>query len=433
MRRSRGLIVLAVAALAGWAIWSGRLTALAHIVDVSALFGQTPHEDYADRLRAAGLDSSPLGRRWLDAANDALNSATPVATPYVEARWFPASVPAAMAFRATARRGQRLVADAALESETPIQLFIDLFEVTDDGVEHAATAHAGESRLTLDVRRDATYLIRIQPELLEDTRITLTWRMEPTLAVPVAGATRGSIQSYFLAPRDGGRREHHGVDIFAPRGTPVVAAASGLVTSVGTNALGGNVVWVARPLTGESHYYAHLDTQTVTAGTHVDAGEELGTVGTTGNARGGPPHLHFGIYAREPIDPLPYLAPAPVIAPIRPDDRLGARARLARTSVLDGATYRPGTIVDVVGVSPGRLRVRLPDGTEGYLSAASVVDATEMRTLRLAQATPLASKPSGGLTVDTVGAPASVAVLGTFEGATLVRAPNGNHGWVQRQ
>jgi hypothetical protein len=294
------------------------------------------------------------------------------------------------------------------------------------------SADPGETRLSLDIRRDATYLVRVQPELLEDARVTLTWRTEPTLTLPVAGASRSSIQSYFLAPRDGGRREHHGVDIFARRGTPVVAAAGGIVTSVGTNALGGNVVWVARPRARESHYYAHLDTQAVTAGVHVEAGDTLGTVGTTGNARGGAPHLHFGIYARAPIDPLPYLEPSRPIAPVPADDRLGTRARLTRSADLDRTRYAPGTIVDVVGRSSGRLRVRLPDGRDGYVAPSSVAAATTpLRVERIRRSTTLASKPTGGVALDILDAPATVDVLGTFDGGTFVRTPGGMVGWLQ--
>jgi murein DD-endopeptidase MepM/ murein hydrolase activator NlpD len=80
------------------------------------------------------------------------------------------------------------------------------------------------------------------------------------------------------------------------------------VSFVGTNRLGGNVVWVLRPSRGEAHYYAHLDTQRVRAGTRVKAGDVIGTVGNTGNARSTAPHLHFGIYAGGgAVDPLPYV------------------------------------------------------------------------------------------------------------------------------
>jgi murein DD-endopeptidase MepM/ murein hydrolase activator NlpD len=144
----------------------------------------------------------------------------------------------------------------------------------------------------------------------QDVRLALALRAEPSLRLPVERSKPASIQSFFGDSRDGGRRTHHGVDIFARRGTPVLAAAGGIVSSVGTNGLGGNVVWIARPGRREMHYYAHLDQQLVRPGTLVEAGDAIGTVGNTGNAKRTAPHLHFGIYAAGgPVDPLPYIAP----------------------------------------------------------------------------------------------------------------------------
>ena len=88
-----------------------------------------------------------------------------------------------------------------------------------------------------------------------------------------------------------------------------LAASRGIVTSVGTNRLGGNVVWVWDPERRQSQYYAHLSRQAVSLGTRVEAGEIIGYVGNTGNARSTSPHLHFGIYSfgEGPIDPFPYI------------------------------------------------------------------------------------------------------------------------------
>jgi murein DD-endopeptidase MepM/ murein hydrolase activator NlpD len=96
-------------------------------------------------------------------------------------------------------------------------------------------------------------------------------------------------------PRSGGRH-HEGIDIFAPKGTPVVSTTAGIVTHVGTNTLGGRVVTVLGPAF-ESHYYAHLDSYgEFRDGDLVQPGDVIGYVGNSGNARGGPPHLHYGIY-----------------------------------------------------------------------------------------------------------------------------------------
>jgi murein DD-endopeptidase MepM/ murein hydrolase activator NlpD len=90
---------------------------------------------------------------------------------------------------------------------------------------------------------------------------------------------------------------HHGDDIFAPLGAPILACADGIVFSVGWNDLGGNRLWL-RDAQGNEFYYAHLSAFSPLArnGLHVKAGEVLGFVGNTGDAAGTPTHLHFEIH-----------------------------------------------------------------------------------------------------------------------------------------
>jgi murein DD-endopeptidase MepM/ murein hydrolase activator NlpD len=117
---------------------------------------------------------------------------------------------------------------------------------------------------------------------------------------------------------------HHGVDIFARLGAPVLAVADGTLFNVGWNDVGGNRLWV-RDGAGNEFYYAHLSAYSSLAreGATVKAGDVIGFVGTTGDAAGTPPHLHFEIHPREllwmgydgAIDPYPYL-----IAWLRLDD-----------------------------------------------------------------------------------------------------------------
>jgi len=135
-------------------------------------------------------------------------------------------------------------------------------------------------------------------------------RMGPAqaLPVPVAGVPVRGIAATFGAAR-GSDRRHAGVDIFARRGTPVRSATRGIVVSVRDAGLGGRQVWVLGPAR-ERYYYAHLDDWApgLRTGDVVAAGTPLGVVGTTGNARGTPPHLHFGIYGGGGArDPLPLL------------------------------------------------------------------------------------------------------------------------------
>jgi murein DD-endopeptidase MepM/ murein hydrolase activator NlpD len=137
------------------------------------------------------------------------------------------------------------------------------------------------------------------------------------LLVPVKGVSPSKIEDSFDAPRDGGRR-HDAVDILAPRGTPVVSATDGWVLRVGTNSLGGNVVWTSDPDQRFVHYYAHLDryARGIRAGERVQRGTVLGYVGTTGNAPPNVPHLHFQVmrvndakrwWDGTPVNPRPFL------------------------------------------------------------------------------------------------------------------------------
>lgn len=132
-----------------------------------------------------------------------------------------------------------------------------------------------------------------------------------SLPVPVFGVKPARLADTWHATRPPARR-HEGIDIFARKGTPVVAATDGVVVRRGEDPLGGNVVSVYGPA-GQVHYYAHLDEfGDVALGDVVLAGDLLGTVGNTGNARTTPPHLHYGIYTDGgAINPYPLLTAAP--------------------------------------------------------------------------------------------------------------------------
>lgn len=93
-------------------------------------------------------------------------------------------------------------------------------------------------------------------------------------------------------PRSGGRT-HKGVDMFAARGEPIYAVQSG-TASAGSNSLGGITVHL-RADTGFTYYYAHLDSRAFSGTIRVNQGDVVGYVGTTGNAMGTSPHLHFEI------------------------------------------------------------------------------------------------------------------------------------------
>jgi murein DD-endopeptidase MepM/ murein hydrolase activator NlpD len=99
------------------------------------------------------------------------------------------------------------------------------------------------------------------------------------------------------APRDGGRRRHQGIDLLAPAGTPLVAVASGHISRLSNldRGRGGISLWL-RDRRGTAYYYAHNQHNLVRLGQRVRAGQLLARVGATGNAKGGPAHLHFQIH-----------------------------------------------------------------------------------------------------------------------------------------
>lgn len=141
-------------------------------------------------------------------------------------------------------------------------------------------------------------------------KVAMLYAKEPDaeLPVPVEGIRAGQIKNTWGAPRSGGR-QHEGQDIFARRGTAVRSATEGYVARVGENNLGGNTVFVVGA-GGRGYYYAHLDSyaEGLAVGDYVTPATVLGYVGTTGNAAGTPPHLHFGVYAAGgAVNPLPLL------------------------------------------------------------------------------------------------------------------------------
>lgn len=142
--------------------------------------------------------------------------------------------------------------------------------------------------------------------------------------MPVNGANLKSYDQHsFWAYPWGKSVTHKGVDIFAAKGTDVTSATPGLVLYDGTYGRGGNVVFVLGPK-WRVHYYAHLDAISTHILAPVGHGTVIGTVGTTGNAQGKPPHLHYSIRSLLPrpwhadnsiqgwkkmyyLDPIPFL------------------------------------------------------------------------------------------------------------------------------
>ena len=142
------------------------------------------------------------------------------------------------------------------------------------------------------------------------------------LAIPVQGVTAADLTGSFADSR-GGRR-HEAIDIMAPAGTPVVAAAAGTVEKLFHSEAGGNTVYVRSADRRTIHYYAHLLAYApgLAEGQQVRRGQPLGTVGSSGNADPTAPHLHFAVLHTDPA--AQWWEPATAIDPfslLNPGDR----------------------------------------------------------------------------------------------------------------
>jgi murein DD-endopeptidase MepM/ murein hydrolase activator NlpD len=157
----------------------------------------------------------------------------------------------------------------------------------------------------------APQLGRLRPlvdQLRQGNPSALVPRLKPPTSntggvCPVKGPVR--IGQGWGAPRDGGRR-HQGIDLLAPVGTPLVAVAGGHITRLSNTdrGRGGISLWL-RDRRGTAYYYAHNHHNLVHLGQQVRAGQLLARVGATGNAKGGPPHLHFQLHPSggRPVSP----------------------------------------------------------------------------------------------------------------------------------
>jgi murein DD-endopeptidase MepM/ murein hydrolase activator NlpD len=262
-------------------------------------------------LRITGRMDEPAAEAWDAAGREALHAPRGGALPAAVTLEPPGG---ALGVAVDLRRGQRLdVRVAGDEQESPARIFLEVFEVVGGEPARRPAGHTvTPAALGYEATGTGRHVVRVQGELGTPRRVEATITAGPSLVFPVANAGGQAIRSAFGVEREGGRRRHEGVDIFAPRGTSVLSASGGLVTSVGENRLGGLVVWVWNPSRGLLLYYAHLDRQVAHVGQRVAPGDLLGTVGTTGNARTTPPHLHFGIYSgtEGAIDPEPFIRDA---------------------------------------------------------------------------------------------------------------------------
>lgn len=358
------------------------LSACSRTTTLDGLFdAPTAYEKYKKSLEQAKLDQTALGKDWLEAGKISLHDSLIVELPYRETGYFAPDKPSALCLRYPVQEGQNIYIKIEPLSQPNATYFLDVFEVTLDS--SLQQIHAADSLMTLtyEVEKSGWHAVRIQPELLRGGPFLLDLGFQASMSFPVLGKNSKAIASFFGAPRDGGKRSHKGIDIFAPKGTPVLAASGGVVGRVTNNRLGGKVVWLSSLKKGVTQYYAHLDSQAVRPGQRVAAGDTIGFVGNTGNARFTPPHLHFSIYkfGKGAVDPFPFVHQLLEEAPLEEVDsaQIGIPARIkaqianirrAPTTKSDIViSYPLHTLVSINGKSGTWYRITLPDMQKGYI------------------------------------------------------------------
>lgn len=336
---------------------------------------KTQREAFAEQLKR--IDTA-LAAKWIRDGDSALNRRVKIPSPYFEKAVFSNAQPV-VALEFTVIAGRRIKIE--IEYGSGRKIFADLFRADSAGLQIISEADTTKNILETPAVTGGMYVVRLQPQPGYDSIYNFTLSTEPILSWPVKDDASQAIGSSWGADRDGGRRSHQGVDIFAKRGTPLVAAADGYVHRVTTNNLGGKVIFMRPEGLPISLYYAHLDSQIIASGTSVKQGEIIGTVGNTGNAANTPPHLHFGIYAKGgAIDPVGFLQKKSVPAirnAILPENRARQIARIIRLYPLPDAKVTSQNLsrndsVFILAATSNYYRVITSSGNYGYITQMDI-------------------------------------------------------------
>ena len=262
-------------------------------------------------------------------------------------------------------------------------IFLDLFTWKNDSIMNSTPRLSNapnERKITTEITASGLYTLLVQPQIGASSSFALKIYTKPQYSFPVLGKGNKAVQSFWGASRSGGQRSHEGVDVFASRGTPVVAITNGIVSSIGNRGLGGKQVWLRDGIFGQSLYYAHLDSIIATTGQRVKIGDTLGLVGNTGNARTTPPHLHFGIYNRTgAINPYPYIkqTESPLISDSLSSNlgllKNNSTMRVSPTSTSEkiGTLKRKDTVL-LLEKTGNWFHVRAHDSLQGYLYKTAI-------------------------------------------------------------
>ncbi|MEM9533666.1 MAG: M23 family metallopeptidase [Pseudomonadota bacterium] len=340
----------------------------------------TPREIYLETLIQDPQAFRALATQWEARGDAALAAPLAVDLPYLEFQSLGPGHNTAAAWSFELDVYDVLELEARRGAGARGAMIVDVLRRVDEGWMPVLSLPPNQT--TARYRPDAAgeFAVRAQPTLDSAGKLALALKRDTVLQFPVQTDSKKSVLSFFGAARDAGRRQHHGIDIFAARGTPVLAALDGLVSRVAESPKGGLHIW-QRSAEG-SLYYAHLDSVVVEAGDLVTRGQVIGGVGNTGNARTTYPHLHFGVYQRwhGPVDPLPLTGRARIPDPWPEDLAATPRWLASQTEALTvraapkragGAIgqLENGELVSVRARSGSWVRVVTGAGAHGFVAA----------------------------------------------------------------
>ena len=418
----------------------------------SKIFGKkTPHQEYEKKIKDAGLKETALGEAWLRAAAITLSNPLDINLPYSETGYFSDDRANGIGLRFRAKQGQKLKITLTKKPVANFALYVDLWQpypVSENKTPKFLSA-ADTINLSLEhvVTEDTTFIVRVQPELLKEGEYTLSITAGPSLAFPIPQNVKSSIISFWGDGRDNGGRKHEGIDILAPKHSPAIASANGVITRVNESALGGKIIFMRPDNAPYILYYAHLDSQIVKEDQRVKTGDILGLTGNTGNAKFTVSHLHFGIYTSNytAIDPLyfvknDYKDLPKLLVPLSNLNtwmRSGKNAKLYSDQTAGTGNFLlldENTLLKPEAATGNSYRVILPDGQKGFITGTLITSVNKpIRRLSVKNALPLLSKPDyAGLHKKMLVAGDKINILASFKDFFFVSDKDNLEGWVAK-
>ena len=340
---------------------------------------KTAREKYEQKIEKTAPKQSAA---WIYAGDFALQHPLSIPVPYSETGFISGGKADATAFYFSVKGGQKINIHFKKQSPALLTTYTELWQVTENNerkllasadtlinfIEHAAIS-------------PGNYIVRMQPQLETRGRYTFNIIISPMLGFPVEAIAQPTIGSFWGDPRDAGVRKHEGIDIFAKKGSKILAVADGTIDYVEESDIGGKIISLIPFNQSFSVYYAHLDTQLVQDGQKVKEGDVIGTVGNTGNAMFTTPHLHFGIYTRSgAVDPLSFVKkvtpPQEATAKnLNEWFKTSAKTKLYPSPTKQNAYGTAGQVkIKTESYSNNFYRVLLENGAKAYVAASELTD-----------------------------------------------------------